>query len=305
MGRLLRWLVVIALVGAGVGWFLTRPETIPESTIAGLVGDPVHGRDVFNAAGCASCHSVPGVPVSNPPVLAGGRKFTTAFGTFVAPNITPDGENGIGDWTDIQIVTAIMRGVDDEGQHLYPAFPYDTYAKATPQDMVDLVAYLRTVPPDAKPSQPHSLSFPFSIRRAVGGWKLLFRSDDWVLQDAQTSQLERGRYLVEALGHCGECHTPRNFLGGPKRDMWLAGAPNPEGAGRIPNITPGGLNWSEADIAAYLKTGFTPDFDSAGGSMAEVVKNMAQLADEDRAAIAAYLKAIPAIETATAAAPSG
>lgn len=302
MARLLRWLVVAAIAAAGLGWFLTEPEPIPESTIAGLVGDPVHGRDVFNAAGCASCHSIPGEAVANPPILAGGQRFTTNFGTFVAPNITPDPEYGIGDWTDIQIVSAVMSGVDDENQHLYPAFPYDTYSKAQPQDMVDLVAYLRTLPPDATPSQPHELGFPFSIRRAVGGWKLLFRSNDWVLQDAPTPEIERGRYLVEALGHCGECHTPRNFLGGPQRDLWLSGAPNPDGRGRIPNITPGGLTWSEADIVSYLKTGFTPDFDSAGGSMVEVIKNISQLPDADVAAIAAYLKAIPAVESAPAAA---
>ncbi len=304
MGRLLRWLVVIALLAAGAGWFLTRPQTLPESTIAGLAGDPVHGRDVFNAAGCASCHSVPDVAVSDPPILAGGQEFNTDFGTFVAPNITPDPEHGIGAWTDLQIVTAIMRGVDDRGQHLYPAFPYGTYAKAAPQDMVDLVAYLRTLPPDATPSQPQAVSFPFSIRRAVGGWKLLFLSENWVLQDAPTPQLERGRYLVEALGHCGECHTPRNILGGPERSQWLAGAPNPDGEGRIPNITPGALTWSEADIVTYLSTGFTPDFDSAGGSMAGVVRNISQLPPEDITAIAAYLKAVPPI-AAAATAPAG
>jgi mono/diheme cytochrome c family protein len=162
--------------------------------------------------------------------------------------------------------------------------------------MLDLVAYLRTLPADATPSGAHELGFPFNIRRAVGGWKLLFASDQWVLADAPTPQVERGRYLVEALGHCAECHTPRNALGGLNRSDWLAGGPNPDGEGTIPNITPGKLTWTENDIAYYLETGFTPDFDSVGGSMAHVVRNTARLTPEDRLAIAAYLKAVPAVE---------
>jgi mono/diheme cytochrome c family protein len=127
-------------------------------------------------------------------------------------------------------------------------------------------------------------------------WKLLFARGDFVLAEAETEQVARGRYLAEALGHCGECHTPRNALGGLDRARWLAGAPNPSGQGRIPNITPGRLRWSEADIASYLKTGFTPEFDSAGGHMAEVVRNLSHLPDADLAAIAAYLKAVPPVE---------
>ncbi|NCO87460.1 MAG: cytochrome c, partial [Rhodobacterales bacterium] len=135
---------------------------------------------------------------------------------------------------------------------------------------------------------------PFNIRRAVGLWKVLFRSDAFVVTGALTPQQARGRYLAEALGHCGECHTPRNALGGLDRTRWLAGAPNPSGEGRIPDITPGRLQWTEAGIAEYLKSGFTPDFDTAGGEMAEVVRNTARLTDADRAAIAAYLKIVPA-----------
>jgi mono/diheme cytochrome c family protein len=296
MRRLLRGVIGLAVIGAGLGWVLSGPDPLPAGTAEGLTGDAANGALIFAAAGCGSCHRAPDA-VAVPgelPLLTGGRRFVSGFGTFLAPNISPSPE-GIGDWTDAEILNAVMRGVLPDGAHVYPALPYDAYAKADVQDMVDLIAYLRTLPPDATPNQPNEIGFPFSIRRAVGLWKLMSRSDAWVLTDAPDPQVERGRYLVEALGHCGECHTPRNALGGLQRDQWLAGAPNPSGEGRIPNITPGALSWSATEIAGYLQTGFTPDFDVAGGEMAEVVRNTSQLTAEDRAAIAAYLKAVPAI----------
>ena len=191
----------------------------------------------------------------------------------------------------------MRAGVGPGGTHLFPAFPYTTYVKSDPQDIADLVAYLRTLTPDETESLPHEIGFPFNIRRSLGGWKFLYLRDGWVLQEADTPQLERGRYLVEALGHCAECHTPRNVLGGPDLSAWMGGAPNPNGEGRIPGIDPGTLDWSENQIANYLESGFTPEFDTAGGEMVDVIENMAQLSDEDRAAIAAYLKAIPALST--------
>ena len=142
-----------------------------------------------------------------------------------------------------------------------------------------------------------AVSGSFGIRKrtgrrlSLGGWKLLFGGTDWV-QPAETEQLERGRYLVEALAHCGECHTPRNALGALDTSQWMAGAPNPSGEGRIPGLRAGQLSWSETDIAYYLETGFTPDFDSAGGQMAKVIAGLQRLSPEDRDAIAAYLKAL-------------
>ena len=293
--NLLRLLVGLGLIGAAAGWFLSVPDSLPAGALDGLTGDPAQGAVGFAIAGCASCHTAPDAPYSLTPVLAGGQAFASDFGTFIAPNISPDPLRGIGNWTDAQILTAAMRGVSPEGAHYYPAFPYDAYGKAAPQDMLDLVAFLRSLPPSDVRSQVHQVSFPFSIRRAVGLWKLLFRSSGFVIQGDLTPEQTRGRYLVEALGHCAECHTPRNLLGGLRRGQWLSGAPNPSGEGRTPNITPGGLAWTEGEIAEYLKSGFTPDFDTAGGEMAEVVRNTAQLTDADRAAIASYLKAVPAV----------
>nr|WP_234992209.1 cytochrome c [Roseisalinus antarcticus] len=286
--------MALVLVIGAAGWAVTGTSAPPDD-YAALTGDAEAGRVTFALAGCASCHVDPEADHSDRPVLSGGRRFASDFGVFVAPNISPSPQ-GIGDWTDTEIMHAIHDGVSPTGAHYYPAFPYGSYNRAEPQDLADLVAFLRTLPPSDAASAPHEVSFPFSIRRAVGAWKLLFLSDEPILTDPATDQIARGRYLVEGLGHCGECHTPRNALGGLDHDNWLAGAENPGGEGRIPNITPGALNWSEADIVAYLDSGFTPEFDVAGGEMADVVLNTAQLSDEDRAAIAAYLKAVPAID---------
>ncbi|TNC71974.1 cytochrome c [Rubellimicrobium roseum] len=296
MRRALTALVLLAAVGGGVAWWLTAPDPIPESELAGLTGDATRGQAVFAAAGCASCHLAPEDESAGPPVLAGGQRFVTQFGTFVAPNISPSPQ-GVGNWTDAQLINAIARGVSPEGQHYYPAFPWTAYNKADLQDLADLVAHLRTLPPSEAESLPHEVPFPFNIRRSLGGWKLLFENRDFVLQADLTPEQERGRYLVEALGHCGECHTPRNPLGGLRTDAWLSGAPDPAGDGQNPNITPAGLQWSEGEIVAMLQSGFTPEFDVVGGEMAEVVRNTSQLSDADRQAIAAYLKAVPPIES--------
>ena len=280
------------MLAIGAGWFLTRPMPLADDALDGLTANAERGAVVFAAAGCASCHTAKDGPDD---LLMGGKRFASPFGTFIAPNISTDPVHGIGDWSDIQLASAIVAGVSPEGTHLFPAFPYTSYNKASLQDVVDLITHLRTLPASDAPSAAHEISFPFNQRIALGPWKALFASDDWVLTTVNTPQVERGRYLVEALGHCAECHTPRGALGGLKRDQWMAGAANPSGEGRIPNITPGALDWSEADIAAYLQSGFTPSFDSAGGEMVAVIKNTSQLTDQDRAAIAAYLKAIPAI----------
>lgn len=283
---------VLALLLIGAGWFITRPAPLPSGALDGLTGDPAHGQIVFAAAGCASCHTGEDGP---PDLLSGGKSFASDFGTFFAPNISSDPTHGVGAWSDLELASAITRGVGRDGAHLFPAFPYTSYNKADLQDIVDLVAHLRSLPASDQPNVPHDVGFPFNQRVALGPWKLLFVRQDWVLQDAATPDLIRGRYLVEALGHCTECHTARNALGGLDQAQWMGGAPHPSGEGRIPNITSGALSWSEGEIAEYLKSGFTPDFDTAGGEMAEVVKNTSQLTDDDRAAIAAYLKAIPPV----------
>ncbi len=293
MRRVLSALILLAVFGLATFWFLTRPDFLPDDALAGLNADTTRGEQVFNAAGCASCHTAPNAEPGDAPVLSGGQEFPSPFGTFLAPNITPDPVQGIGGWSALDLANAMTRGISPQGAHYYPAFPYTSYARASLQDVVDLRAFLATLPADATPSQPHKIGFPFNIRRSLGGWKLLFANDDWIMP-ATDATLERGRYLVEALGHCAECHTARGPLGNLDLDKWMAGAPNPKGKGNIPGITPAQLDWSAQDIAYYFETGFTPDFDSAGGQMARVVENLSKLPASDRSAITAYLKALPA-----------
>lgn len=283
------------LAAAGLGlWLLSAPAPLSSTMAAELVAvtpDADYGEQVFWLAGCASCHTAPDAEHgAGLPVLSGGRAFATPFGTFHAPNISSDPVHGLGAWSLNDFAQALWLGTSPEGAHYYPAFPYTTYAHASAQDVADLWAFWGTLPADATPSQPHDLGFPFSIRRTLFGWKWLNLHTDFATPESDDPSVQRGRYLVEAWGHCAECHTPRDALGGLRRDAWMQGAPNPAGQGRIPALPPQG--WSVADIAAYLETGFTPEFDSAGGEMADVVRNMARIAPEDRQAIAAYLVAL-------------
>ncbi len=298
----MRRLILLTLLAALLALWLTRPRLDGAEVLAGLIADVSHGELVFDASGCASCHMVQNAAPNAAPnaqdearlVLAGGQSFASPFGSFIAPNISPDPVHGIGGWSALDLYNAMHNGTSPTGQHYYPAFPYGSYRRATAQDIVDLHAYLMTLPHSAQPSSPHELAFPFNIRAGNGLWKFLYLNDDWVLQGELDAETKRGRYLVEALGHCGECHTPRNLLGGLKRDYWLAGGPDPSGKGSFPNITPAKLDWSEVDLAFYLATGFTPDFDVAGGHMALVISNLARLPESDRTAIVRYLKQVPA-----------
>ncbi len=299
MIRKLAYLVVLAAIAGGLAfWFLSAPKPLGATALAALPeGDAARGELVFWAGGCASCHAADNAEGGDKLKLGGGHVLASDFGDFVVPNISPDPQHGIGQWSKDDFANAMMRGVSPDGENLYPSFPYTSYARMSDGDLSDLWAFMQTLPAVDNDPGPHRLGFPFNIRRGVGLWKLLYADETWVVKVDETDEkLVRGRYLVEALGHCGECHTPRDFAGGVKRDLWLAGAPNPDGQGRIPNITPGGAiaDWSEADIAYYLESGFTPDFDSVGGSMVDVQENMAKLPASDREAIAAYLKAIPA-----------
>lgn len=292
-------LAVIAAVGVAAFWYLTRPHSLAPEQVAALgSGDAKRGQRMFHLAGCASCHAR---PKSNGPArleLAGGLELNTPFGAFVAPNISPDPNDGIGGWSVEDFAAAMLKGVAPGGSHLYPAFPYASYARMKPADVADLFAYLKTLPPVAGKAAAHRLAFPFSIRRGIGLWKLLYLDERPVValaSDAPAAARE-GQYLVEGPGHCGECHTPRDFIGGPRKGEWLAGAAAAEGQGTVPNITPGpgGIgDWSEGDIVTLLKDGFKPDFDTLGGSMVEVQQSLALVPDADRAAIAAYLKAVP------------
>lgn len=254
------------------------------------------GAYIFHAAGCLACHTDAknkGAP------LAGGRALATPFGTFYTPNITPDKTHGIGGWSDEDFIRALREGIAPDGSDYYPAFPYTSYTGMSERDMRDLKAYIFSRAPSATPNRPHDLNFPFNFRFGLWFWKLLFFTEGRRVEDpAQDAQWNRGAYLVEHLGHCGECHTPRNFLGGIKYSRRMAGNPSGPKSRKVPNITPhkesGIGDWSELDLTYFLKTGFLPDGDFAGGAMTEVIDDStSHLSDEDRAAIATYLLSLP------------
>ncbi len=302
--------VALGAAAAAVGWFLSAPKQLDADQLAALgTGDATRGERIFWAGGCSSCHARPKSQGDAMLQLAGGLELKTPFGVFVPPNISSDPASGIGNWSLEHFANAMLNGVSPAGEHYYPAFPYSSYARMKPADVADLFAFMKTLPAVEGNAAGHQLGFPFNIRRGLGLWKLLHLSDEPVIAlaaDAPES-VALGRYLVEGPGHCGECHTPRDFAGGAKKDQWLAGAPAAEGTGVIPNITSGegGIGaWSEAEIASFLSDGFNPEFDSAGGAMADVIKSTARLTPEDRTAIAAYLKLIPPHPNGYPAAPA-
>ena len=293
------------LVAAGlVGWLLTTPQKTAESALPDHGPDPEAGERVFWAGGCASCHASPvdgrrargGARL----LLGGGLELDTPYGVFRVPNISSDVEDGIGAWSMAEFVNAMQAGVSPAGRHYYPSFPYTSYVKMPVTDVMDLKAFLDTLPGVEGRVAPHTLEFPWTLRRGIGLWKRLYLDPSPVLSvDASEPLVERGRALVEGIGHCGECHTPRDRFGGLLTERWLAGAPELEGSGRVPNITPAGKTisgWSVRDLVYYFESGFTPEFDTVGGSMVAVQENLAELPRSDLEAVAAYLKAVPAVE---------
>jgi mono/diheme cytochrome c family protein len=294
--RVLLGLLLIAAVGLGVFWWLTIPAVIAATSLPARQPDVANGQTMFNIGGCSSCHAVPNQPDRTK--LGGGLALPSPFGTFHVPNISPDPNDGIGRWSDPDFVTAVQKGTSPSGAHYYPAFPYTSYQRAKVEDIRDLFAYLKTLAPVQGRVRDHELPFPFNIRRTVGIWKWLFLDGKPFAADAAHSAAwNRGAYLVNGLGHCAECHSPRNFLGGIIASQRFAGGPNPEGEGWIPNISQKALaDWSVTDFTDFLKTGDLPQGDSAGGPMARVIKNTSQLSPENRGAMAEFLKSLPPVE---------
>jgi mono/diheme cytochrome c family protein len=261
------------------------------ATAALAQGDARKGQYVASAAGCAGCHS--GTAAGDPP-FGGGRLLETPFGKFYGPNITPHAKHGLGTWSEADLRRALHRGEGPAGAHYYPAFPYPSFAGMTDADVRDLWAYLRSLPAVDRPNRAHQLRFPFGWRRLVTFWKWLFFAPQPFRPDPALSvQVNRGAYLVTVLGHCGECHTPRNFLGAPRKERRLAGGRLPEG--RVPNLTPTRLKrWNDAQLKEYLRSGATPEGDPAADTMYEVIRDTtSQLTASDLDALVAYLRSLP------------
>src|SRR3954471_16197329 len=292
MRKLFALVVALALIGLGVFWFVTIPATVPASALPARAPDLANGKTMFYAGGCTSCHATPGQ--DDRTRLGGGLGLKSPFGTFYVPNISPDPNDGIGKWSEADFVTAMTKGTSPEGRHYFPAFPYTSYQRMRIEDVRDLFAHLKTLPAVQGRVRDHDVPFPFNIRRTLGGWKFLFLDGKPFQPDAsQSDEWNRGAYLVNGPGHCAECHSPRDLLGGIKRAQRFTGGPNPEGEGWVPNITQAGLkDWSAEDIEEVLATGSTPTGYSVGSNMRAVVRNTSQLPQADRKAMAVYVKSL-------------
>ena len=291
-----RWilgaLVVAGLVFAGAVLLWPAPPLPTVNAAAASPGLVAQGRYVATAADCAPCHTVPG---GQP--FAGGRAFTLPFGTIYSPNITPDREHGIGAWTDAQFIRAVKEGVGPHGEELYPALPYPSYHRMTDADALAVKSYLFSLTPAATPSRANALAFPFNQRPLMRFWKLLFMPRHGFTPDPrQSTQWNRGAYLVTALAHCGECHTPRNLMYGPENGQALAGE-TVQGwtAWNITSDPHHGLGARSPEaIAQYLRYGYAPGIGAAGGPMKEAIDfSLSQLSPADLEDIAVYLKTIP------------
>jgi len=269
---------------AGVLWAWIAP--------ASAQGDAKRGEYLAKAGGCRGCHTEEKEGAVR---YAGGRDLKTPFGTFYGPNITPHQQAGIGRWSEADFMRAMRHGRRPDGANYFPAFPYPSFTNITDNDLRDLWAHLRTLPPSSQPSREHDLWFVFGWRFLVTVWKwFFFTPGPFVNAQGVTDIVNRGAYLVQALGHCGECHTPRNFLGGPKKSRFLAGGKGPEDE-KVPNLTPTGLKkWSDKALQDFLVLGTTPDGDFPEESMAEVINNTtSNLTPQDLAALIAYLRSLP------------
>jgi mono/diheme cytochrome c family protein len=272
--------------------------TLLTRVVPAAAGEDVvtRGEYLVRAGGCFSCHTAVGGPK-----LAGGRALATPFGTFYSPNITPDPQTGIGRWTDAQFVRALREGVRPDGANYFPVFPYPSFTGITDGDALAIKAYLFSRPPVRQQTRSHDVLFPFSSRFLQTGWKLLFFTPGPFEPALERSAAyNRGAYLVSALAHCGECHTPRNFLGATRSGQWLAGTPDGPDGRVVPNITPdpgtGIGKWEKEDVVELLKTGATPEQTKVKGAMREVIEGgLKYLSDGDLEAIADYLFAQPPI----------
>ncbi len=293
-------LLVVAAIG-GLYWLGTRDDasTGPAAAAVDAATLVERGRYLALAGNCMACHTSRGGKT-----LAGGTPIPTPFGTVYGPNITPDEKTGIGAWTADDFWQALHNGKSRDGTLLYPAFPYTEYTRVTRADSDALYAYLRTVAPISQPNRPPELEFPYDQRALLAAWRALYFKPGVQEADAGKSvQWNRGRYLVEGLGHCAACHTPRNSLGALRSADTLAGGVIPVLDWYAPPLTndveTGMGRWSAEDIAALLKTGISKH-SSVSGPMAEVVLGSTQhLTDADALAIGVYIKSLPATAAST------
>lgn len=292
LGKPAVWAVFLFLLGLVYYLGLPHLGVAGEARdLSGITGDAQRGAYVMRAAGCIGCHTD---SAEGGEIFAGGPALKTDFGTFYGPNITPDKTYGIGGWSLEDFSRALGDGLAPGGGHYFPVFPYTSYTRMSAQDVADLKAHLDSLPPVAKPNRPHEISWPFSNRTHLGVWKLLnFEPGVFEPEPARDAVWNRGAYLVQGPGHCAECHTQRNLLGGFYGSPLAGNRQGPDGTA-VPAIDAlydhPGQPWSKEDLMLSLQTGLLPDGDTFDGSMGEFVdQGTSYLNDEDIAAIAAYL----------------
>ena len=280
-------------MGGVAFWYLSEPRPLTEASVRAHKPDLVNGERLFHIGGCLNCHK-PGAASADVNLPSGGFPLKTPIGVLYPPNLTPDPETGIGKWSKLDFLNATMRGLSPAGRHYLPAFPYTSYAAMRPEDLLDIQAYLSTLPPVKSPPKAHDIFMPAVVARGIGLWKhAALDTTPWMPDPAQSESWNRGSYLVNAPGHCGECHTPRNIILARRSDRHLAGGPHPDGSGRVPSLRAliSRERFKDAkDLATALQFGEMLGYeDLSSGGMAQVQQNIAKLPESDIHAIAEYL----------------
>lgn len=297
-GKILLALALIAALGLLGFWLLSMPRPLTAADIPQHTPDVANGERLYHAAGCISCHQPsPELKDVASDVPAGGAPLHTPIGTLYPLNLTPDKETGIGDWSDLDFLNAVQRGISPEGEHLIPALPYTSYAHMKPEDVLDIRAYLASLPPVKSPEREADITALPLIRRGVGLWKWVgLDTTPWRPDPSQSESWNRGSYLVNGPGHCQECHTPRNAFMALDESKAFAGGPHPEGMGRVPsllNLIERGRYTDAADIASALQYGEVMGYDKlSSGGMGQVQRNISQLPESDIMAIAEYIASL-------------
>jgi mono/diheme cytochrome c family protein len=284
------------VLGLAAFWLLSMPRPVAEAALPQHTANIENGQLIYNIGGCHSCHK-PSVEGADAALPSGGTPLKTPIGTFYPPNITPDKETGIGAWTDIQFVNALQRGIDPEGSHLIPAFPYTSYAKMKVEDVLDLKAYLMSLAPVKAESKPNDVLAEPLIRRGIGLWKWVgFSETPWAPDQAQSAEWNLGSYLVNAPGHCSECHTPRNLFMASDASKFLMGGPHPEGNGKVPSLH--GLierkrYKDKADLVLAFQNGELFGYTRmSSGGMGAVQTNISKLSQDRVDAIAEFVTSL-------------
>jgi mono/diheme cytochrome c family protein len=296
--RNLGGLSLLAAAGFVIFWLASAPHPLTAADIPAHTANLENGKLLYNVGGCISCHA-PGPSLNNvaADVPAGGKALKTPIGILYPPNLTPDAETGLGQWTDVEFVNAMQKGLGLDGEHLIPAFPYTSYAHMSVGDVQDIKAYLATLAPVKNPATPHDVLLQPVVRRGLGLWKWVGLDEiKWQPDAAQTASWNRGAYLVNGPGHCAECHTPRTIFMSSNLARMFEGGPHPEGKGSVPSlrglITRGRYKDAK-DLVSAFQFGEEMGYDKmSSGGMGEVRKNISQLPEADVAAIAEYITSL-------------